>query len=144
MCRRGFIRQERYLLFIFKSQQMNTDMIKLLKVSLIALFIASLSGCAAFHSGYITDSTALSQANFSYVDRQVQGYSRATYVFGIGGNARQALVDEAKEKMRLEEPLGDNQAYANITVNWKNSYIIFGIVMTVKCTVTADIVEFNK
>ena len=102
-----------------------------------------LSGCAAFHSGYITDSASLGQANFSY-ENQVEGVANATYVFGIGGLGRQALVSEAKEQMRLEEPLGDNEAYANITVNWKTSYIMFGLIMNVKCTVTADIVKFNK
>lgn len=190
-------------------------MTNLLKVSLIALFITTLSGCAAFHSGYITDSTSLSQANFSYVNvsdksyfdkiddetdilltsmddtiigeintvevndagrpvylnfknennvrrvpvnilsnyryngvwkinQKTVGTATATYILGIGGLNRQALVEEAKSELKKVLPLSDNQAYVNITVNWKTSYIIFGVIMKVKCTVTADIVEFKK
>ena len=182
---------------------------------IIALLAVMLNGCVAFHTGYITDSTALSQANFSYVDisstsyfdtidddkdillttmrdtivgkittlemnpngrvtqlsfekdssvRKVpvtilsnyrhkgvwrftpktEGTATATYVLGIGGLNRQALVEEAKSELKQRLPLSDNQAYVNITVNWKTSYIIFGIIMRVKCTVTTDIVEFKK
>ena len=74
----------------------------------------------------------------------MEGVANATYILGIGGFGRQALVSEAKEQMRLDEPLGDNEDYANITVNWKTSYVLFGLIMNVKCTVTADIVKFKK
>jgi hypothetical protein len=51
-------------------------------------------------------------------------------------------VSEAREEMRQKKPLGENEAYANIRVNWKSTWIL--MVQTVKCTVTADIVKFKK
>ena len=110
------------------------------KIYPIAL-VVFMSGCA-FHSGYLTDSASLSQANFSYKSFNRQGTARATYVFGLGGLSRKALVSEAREAMRREKPLGPNEAYANISVNWKSTWVF--MVLTVKCTVTADIVKFNK
>lgn len=44
--------------------------------------------------------------------------------------------------MLSKTPLKDNQALANVTVDYKNSSFI-GIVATVKCVITADIVEFK-
>ncbi|HAP69247.1 MAG TPA: hypothetical protein DCR04_05895 [Flavobacteriales bacterium] len=109
------------------------------KIFPIALVLL-LTGCA-FHSGYITDSAALSEANFTYTN-QVSGSASATYVFGLGGLARKGLVAEAREVMRRQKPLGPNEAYANISVNWKSTWVF--MVLNVKCMVTADIVKFNK
>jgi len=38
--------------------------------------------------------------------------------------------------------LKDNQALVNTTVNFANSYYL-GLVITVTCTVSADVVEFK-
>jgi hypothetical protein len=45
--------------------------------------------------------------------------------------------------MLAENPLKDNQTLANLTVNFKKSLYLGLIYSTVKCTVTADIVEFK-
>jgi hypothetical protein len=102
-----------------------------------------LSSCAAFHSGYLANSAALSSGNFKYVIMDAQGTSKATYFLGIGGLARTALVSEAKENLLDKYPLNDNQVLVNVTVNWKHSYYPFLLLVTNKCTVTADIVEFK-
>lgn len=103
--------------------------------------VVMLTGCA-FHGGYMGSSASLSSANYSYTNRHLTGTSKATYFLGIGGLARTALVDEAKEDMLKRTQLSDNQALANITVNFKSaSYVI---VNQVTCTVTADVVEFNN
>lgn len=88
-------------------------------------------------------SAALSSANFSYVTN-VKGESSATYVFGIGGLNKETLVDDAQKRMILSNPLKKNQAIANLTVNFKKTYIYFGVITIVKCVVTADIVEFEE
>ncbi len=62
---------------------------------------------------------------------------------GIGGFSKQAIADEAKEELLKENSLGNNQALANITVNYKSKYF-FGLYQEVICTITADVVEFNK
>ncbi len=106
------------------------------------LLIISLASCSALHSGYMNDSAALSQPNFTYVQRNVQGSSTATYVLGIGGLGKETLVNTAKMNMMDVALLKDNQALVNTTVNFKNSFY-FGLIVTVTCTVTADVVEFK-
>jgi hypothetical protein len=109
-------------------------------IVIVSLF---LSGCAATHSGYMSSSTSLSSANFTYVN-SIRGESTATYILGIGGLSKETLVDDAQKNMFISGPLKKNQAIANLTVNFKNSYFIFGVFATVTCVVTADVVEFTQ
>lgn len=102
-----------------------------------------LSGCAAYHQGSMTGSAALSQANFSYVKQNVSAKSSAVYVFGIGGIDKKTLVDDAKKKLIAANPMGPNQAMANVTVNFKKSWYMGIIYQTVDCVISADIVEFR-
>jgi hypothetical protein len=103
-----------------------------------------LSSCAAFHSGIVTDSASLSSANFSYVNQNVQGSAATTYILNIGGLGRETLVSDAKMEMMKSNPLEDNQAYANMSVNFKRSFILGFLIQKMQCIVTADVVEFNK
>jgi hypothetical protein len=45
--------------------------------------------------------------------------------------------------MLATNPLKENQTLANVTVNFKKSFYFGLIYSTVKCTVTADVVEFK-
>ena len=45
--------------------------------------------------------------------------------------------------MLVASPLKGNQALVNLTVNFKSSYYLGFLVMTQKCIVTADVVEFK-
>lgn len=107
---------------------------------MLLAFVAMFSSCA-MHTGYMNNSASLSSANFSFTQQSISGFSEAFYVFGIGGNERLALVEEAKRDMLKDHPLQPNQALANVTVNWKNSFYV--VVWMSRCTVTADIVEFK-
>ena len=71
------------------------------------------------------------------------GQSLVTYVFGIGGLDNKALVNNAIIDMKNKYPLGDNQAYANMSINFKKAFW-FGIIVNIYCDVSADIVEFQK
>lgn len=88
-------------------------------------------------------SAALNSANFSYTGH-LEGKSTATYIFGIGGMTKRTLVDDARENMLSKNPLKSNQALANLTVNWKRSYILGFVYSTLSCVVTADVVDFYK
>lgn len=112
----------------------------LLKAATVIFAVLFVSSCA-FHSGLMQNSASLSSANFTYVKPSVRGEASASYVFGFGGLGKQALVDQAKQKMIASYPLKSNQALSNITVNFKNTFIL--VFRQVKCTVTADIVEFK-
>ena len=119
---------------------MNKLILKSVFAITIAIFISS---CAAVHSGYMSNSAALGSANFSYVRQNIKGEATATYIFGIGGLAKETLVDNAKQQMIASNPLKSNQTLANLTVNFKSSMYFGLIYKTVKCTVTADVVEFK-
>ncbi|MCB2219004.1 MAG: hypothetical protein KQI35_01325 [Bacteroidetes bacterium] len=110
------------------------------KLFMLAVFVAFMTSCA-MHTGYMNNSASLSDANFSYVSQSISGSAETMHVFGIGGLEKQALVEEAKAEMLKNNPLQPNQALANVTVNWKNSFLI--VVMISKVTVTADVVEFK-
>lgn len=103
--------------------------------------ISLLSNCA-MHTGYMVNSASLSNNNFTYVKKDVSGSAKATYIFGLGGLAKMALVDVAKKDLLSENPLKDNQTLVNLTVNWKNTFVL-PFAVTNRCTVTADIVEFK-
>lgn len=118
---------------------------KLVLRSMLAVIVAVfVSSCGATHSGYMANSASLSSANFSYAKQNISGDATATYVFSIGGLAKETLVNTAKERMLEKNPLKDNQTLANVTVNFKKSHYFFVGFGSVKCTVTADIVEFKK
>lgn len=110
------------------------------KLFFIGLFITFMSSCA-LHTGYMNNSASLSEANFGYVTQSISGTASTLQVLGIGGLDKMALVEEAKKNMLKDNPLQPNQALANITVNWKNSFFL--LVFTTDVTVTADIVEFK-
>ena len=115
----------------------------LIKSTLLLVTLTFFASCAGYHSGYMSDSAALSSPNFSYVSQNIQGESQATYIIGIGGIERKTLVDSAKKQMLEGNPLKSNQALVNLTVNFKSSYYLGFLVMTQKCIITADIVEFK-
>ncbi len=110
-------------------------------LGILVISIGFLSSCVV-HSGYMMNSASLSKANFDYTQQNISGSASTFYILGIGGFNASAIVNKAKQDMLKKHPLKPNQALANITVNWDSSIILFFNI--VKCTVTADIVKFNK
>lgn len=100
------------------------------------------SSCAALHDGAMVPSTSLNAANFNYIG-QANGNASEMYFLGIGGLDKSTLVGTAKSQILRKLPLKSNQAYANVTVNFKNSFY-FGVLANRRRTITADIVEFYK
>ncbi|MES2679282.1 MAG: DUF6567 family protein [Bacteroidota bacterium] len=113
-----------------------------MKKSIIILFIAFIFGGCAVHSGYVTNSAALSTNNFAYVKKSVQGTAKATYFLGFGGLSSQALVEDARKDLLVNFPLQDNQALVNITVSFKTTGFLV-LFKEHKCTVSASVVQFN-
>jgi hypothetical protein len=110
------------------------------KLLIVGVSILALSGCA-MHNGYMKNSAALGEANFSYVNQRISGTASTQQVFLIGGLKKPALVNAARADMLKNHPLQPNQALANVTVDWKYSFIV--VVTRTECTVTADVVEFK-
>lgn len=116
---------------------------KKIKILFSLLIITTLTSCMATFNGAINNSTALSSANFTYAEVNVEGKADATYILGIGGLDRHSLISEAKQDLMSKHNLKAGQSLANIITNYKTSYYL-GLVTVVECTVSADIVEFNK
>jgi len=104
-----------------------------------AIVAVMFSSCA-MHTGIGMSNASLSQNNFKMV-KYATGDVKTTKIFGLGGLGKQAMVAEAKQELLANYPLQDGQALANMTVDFKNSF--FFIVIVTKCTVTADVVQFE-
>lgn len=113
----------------------------IIKVSLFTILLIMVSSCA-LHTGVMSNSAQLSHANFTYVKKGLYGTCQTTRILGFGGVFKADLVEEAKKEMLEDYELQANQALANVTVDWKHSRFI--LVKTTKCSVSADVVEFNN
>jgi hypothetical protein len=114
------------------------------KVLSLLSIVVFMSSCVSFHSGSLQNSASLSQANFDYVKKGITGSSSATYIFGIGGNAKSKISDEARKDMLAKNPLNSNQALANVTQDVKNASVLGFLYNRMTLSITADVVEFKK
>ncbi|MFC5412433.1 DUF6567 family protein [Larkinella bovis] len=108
---------------------------------LLFVILSVLFQSCAFHYGALSDSASLSYPNFTIVRSNIQGSAKTLKVVGLGGLARNAIVADAKKNLLAKYPLKENQALANVSVDFKTSLLF--IVQTKTCIVTADIVEFK-
>lgn len=108
---------------------------------LIFTFLLLMNACSSFHGGLMTGNASLQDNNFELIDFAI-GKAKTTKLFGIGGMKKEALVFEAKKQMYLSYPLKKGQAYANVSVDFRTSFIF--IATTTNVTITADIVQFDK
>jgi len=113
---------------------------KILKNISLALAAIVFSSCA-IHVGMITGDASISTNNFKMIG-MAKGTATTTKIFGLGGLGKDALVNDAKKDLLQNNPLKDGQALANLTLDFKNSYILF--VNKQKVTIGADIVEFME
>jgi hypothetical protein len=111
-----------------------------LKLFIAIVIIAITASSCAFHSGITSSSTSLNSNNFKMV-KLAQGEASTTKIFGFGGLAKNAIVAEAKKDLMQNNPLKEGQALANVTVDFKTSFVF--MVTKTKVTVTADIIEFK-
>ncbi len=75
--------------------------------------------------------------------KTVHGSASTMKVLGLGGLSKQALVAEARENLlKTNPPLAEGEILANITVDFKLSFII--IVSKTTVTVTADVIRFTE
>lgn len=70
------------------------------------------------------------------------GYAKSFNMFGFGGIKKNALILEAKNIMYKSFPLKQGEYYANLTVDFKRSYILF--YNATKVTLSADIMSSTR
>lgn len=109
-----------------------------MKSFVIYLALIGLLSSCALHSGMIGGSapaanTACVQTGTAY------GSSKTQQILGIGGTSRDALVLDAKEDMYQNYPLGPDQQYGLITLDFKRSF--FPFFSSLQVTISADILD---
>ena len=115
-----------------------------LTILISSMVISVFTGCIAIDIGSFQGSGRLVTNNFSYVIHNVSGSATTHYVFAlIGGVSKTNLVRDAKIDLDKKNPLKANQAFVNITVNYKTTFIVGYFFVLRTCTITADIVEFK-
>jgi len=65
-------------------------------------------------------SASLNSANFFYVKMNVQGFSKATYILGIGDIRKDNLANEAKQSLLQSNPLHINQGTVQCSFKLEN------------------------
>jgi hypothetical protein len=115
-------------------------------LSIIGLALI-LSSCG-IHNGLTNNvnnhstEVVLSKNNFKVLE-SVQGESQATYIFGIGGLSKNAMVSTARANMLSKANIvGGSKAIINETVEIKHS--LFPFVRKYKVTVSGHVVEFTQ
>ena len=83
----------------------------ILKSTLVIISAILLTSCSAGHSGYMANSASLSSANFSYIKQNIKGEATATYILGIGGLAKETLVNEIMASNVITVKPDDNLDY---------------------------------
>lgn len=108
------------------------------KISMI-LSLFALSSCA-FHNGTFLGSASITNNQFR-IAGMAMGTAETSYLLGLGGLSKQALVFEAKKDLYSKYPLTKGMALGNVTVDFKTTWLLF--VFKRKVQITADIIDFN-
>ncbi len=88
----------------------------------------------------MSDGTAISSSNFTYVGTVQAEAETSIYLYLFGGdNVDQKVMDELKMKAHLT----DGQVLTNIRVTTEEQLVLFGVIINKKVKGTADIVQFK-
>jgi hypothetical protein len=112
---------------------------QIVKIGLVALVTVFSTSCA-MQKDFMLSSTHPDKKNFIVIKSDVVSTAKTTSVLGIGGLTKQSLVNIATGQLLESSHLTSTQSLANIKVNWKMVYAR-PLLVTNRCTVTADIVE---
>lgn len=107
-----------------------------MKPLLSLTIIVFLSGCA-FHSGMMTANPEYIKPEYE-LKSTVRASAKSTRIFSIGGLGKEALVAEAKDNLYEFYPLRNQEAYVNLSVDFRD--FIFLFYHRTKATITADII----
>ena len=111
-----------------------------------ALCLAAMTtGCGtslfnSSNSGTNLTNVELSKANYRIV-KNIEGFSSASYILGIGGLSRKATRDNAVADMMRKAKLTGSQAVVNVHI--KNHFTtVLGLYMRFSVSATAQVIEF--
>ncbi len=106
---------------------------------LLGIVLFLVSGCAT-HSGTFDSGVAITNNQFRVVGI-AEGQARGTYILGVGGLLKDALVMEAKRDLYSKYPLAKGMVLANVTVDFKRTFLF--VAATTLVTVSGDVIDFN-
>jgi len=114
---------------------------KLLAVIAVVAMAFSMTSCMTTSAvSAMSDGTAISAANFSYVGSVKADADCNVYLLLFGGsNVEQQVLDQLRSKANLK----DGQVLTNIRLTTEEKYVIGGIVIKKIVHGTADIVQFK-
>jgi len=107
-----------------------------MKLIILLSTILFTTSCA-FHTAKTPPQIFQAQKGSKYVDIAV-GYSRATYLWDIGGLGKSALINDAKRSL-FSFPLEPGQTFDNVTLDTKTTFI--GPVTRRHVILIADVVQ---
>ncbi len=112
-------------------------------LALVAVVAMAFTMTSCVTNGALTamsDGTAISAANFTYVGNVQAQAETSVYLYLFGGaNLEQQVMDELKKKANLK----DGQCLTNIRVVTEEQMVLFGIIINKTVRGTADIVQFK-
>ncbi len=92
-----------------------------MKRALTLILVLGLSSCV-YHKGMMIGTVDLGK---SYeVVGFASGSATVTRPFGLGGTKKEGLINAARREMATTFPLEKGQAYANLTVDFQNSFFL--------------------
>ena len=107
------------------------------RLFIILVFMIMFSSCTTFQGSL---SSSFINRSVKYED-VAMGIAQIDKYFGFGGLSHEAMVFEARRSLIENRPLKPNEAYANYTIDFKNTYIIF--IHSIKVIITADVIKFS-
>lgn len=118
---------------------------KILMVLVCALSL-TLTSCIGFgslaHESVNKTEVVLQKNNYKIV-KNVEGYTRSWYLFGIGGNSSYTLKENAVNEMFKNANLTGSQAIINISTT-VSTHTIMGVYTERKVTAFGTVIEFTE
>lgn len=105
-------------------------------------FLLLILGSCAIHQGTMSSNVATLNREMVVLD-QISVSTTATRVLLFGGLGKSALVNAAKRKLYARRPLGRGEAYSNVSVDFKRSFVLPFLSRT-KVTLSADVVSHGS
>jgi hypothetical protein len=105
-------------------------------IFIVLLTGITLTSCTTIHHGQVI---SLDYGQPVKIENRAYGYASSTYVLGVGGNKTNLLLQNAKDNLIKNRPLGKSERYVNQNLNISiSNYILF---VKAKYILTADVIS---
>ena len=115
--------------------------IRFIQLGITFAFLITLSGCTVTHQGMITAPQSSSPNDDIVVVDKVFGYSRANYIFGLGGWHSQGLANQSMKNLMLSVDLNEGHFLENLTYDMRTDWTFFPLFLKREALISADLVQ---